>query len=186
VRTDLRSAAVVVDALTRLVAGRSGTLDDVQIEVYVEDLARFDPQLVARACERWRTVPRQEFQSALPEVGKLIQTIEHIAEEDAAEIRRAKYLPAPRDEDGPRYVCLQCHDGYWVISMWCPGRGTEAKRHARHEGLVTRDCGRRKPHQPHTWTEKCACVETNPVVQQQLQTQRGFVTQRAQKAQGQR
>jgi hypothetical protein len=178
--------AEIGEALTRLCVARGGAIDDTASEVYLDRLARFSPGLVRRACERWMDVPRREFETALPDVGKLIQTIEHIAEEDAAELRRAKYLPAPRDEDGPRYVCLACHDGYWVISMWCPGRGTDAKRHARHEGLVTRDCGRRKHHQPHTWTEKCACVETNPVVQQQLQTQRGFVTQRAQKAQGQR
>lgn len=172
----LTAHLAIADALTRLAAGRGGQLDDVTAEVYVTDLQRFDPGLVAKACERWRTVPRKDFEAALPEVGKLIQTIERIAAEDAEEAQR-RSLPAPvRDDDGPRYYCRDCHDGDWSLPRWCRGSGPSAGVcHERNAKLTRETCGRPKAHGPHTWVTRCHCWNANPNVLERQRRERAFV-----------
>lgn len=175
--SDLRGLAVIVESLTRLAAGRGGSIDDVQMDVYAQDLARFAPDVVQRACERWRTVPRKDYEPALPDVGRLIQTIQRIAQDDADAEQARHYLPEPvRHEDEPTFVCRECCDGYWR-EFYCQGAGQlrSTIRHARHEGIPHAGCGRRQLHGPHRFVERCHCVDTNPVVQRQLQRQRARV-----------
>ena len=166
--TGLSGHLVIAEALTRLAVGRGGSLDDITVEVYLSDLQRFDPALVARACERWRTVPRKEFETTLPAVGQLIATIERLAREDAEDAQmRALPPPTRDDEDGPRYACRDCLDHDWGPAMWCPGSGASraSVKHERHAKLETVMCGRPKPHGCHTFVGRCHCWGRNPNVE---------------------
>lgn len=169
-----------VQALKFLAVARQADPDFETSGVYLIALADLDSRLVMRACRQLALEPRLDFMPAMPAVGTIRALVAELARADAEAERHARYLPRPASDE-PTYVCLTCLDGYWVKSFWCPGRGSDQPKHARHDGLVTRPCVRRNLHAPHTWTEKCSCVETNPVVQQQLQTQRGFASQKAAK-----
>lgn len=180
VRRQAERLAIVTKALTELAAARRETLAKVDFDVFARGLEAFTVGSIVRACKSLEAEAPPAFGARFPELHMLKARIREIEAEDAQRERERQYLPLP-DDDGPRYVCLACRDGFWVLSCWCPGRGSNLPKHPRHDDLVTRDCGRRKVHAPHTWTERCACVETNPVVQQSLATQRGFVQQKAER-----
>lgn len=163
-----------VQALKFLSVARQAEMDFDASGVYLIALADLDPALVMRACRELAHEPRREFEAAMPPVGTIRARVEQLAREDAKAAREARYLPMPPDDDEPRYICLQCHDGYWVTSAWCPGSGSQkaATKHPRHEHLSYRLCDRRKGHAAHTWTWVCSCVATNPVIQKARESQR--------------
>ena len=159
----VQTALTIGDALVRLAAARGGLLDDVTSEVYLERLSRFDPRLVRRACEHWSDVPRQEYQPVLPPVGRLIETVERLAREDAATASAAKLLPPPVAEpDEKPYFCLACRDEpYGWRAYWCRGRG-QASAGETSDRADVRVCGRRDSHAAHTYVERCGCYDVNP------------------------
>jgi hypothetical protein len=72
---------------------------------------------------------------------------------------------ALRDDDGPRFYCLSCHDELhnWR-PFWCPGAGgyRTMDRPDYTIGSIV-DCGRTKAHGPHAYVARCECADTNPV-----------------------
>lgn len=56
-------------------------------------------------------------------------------------------LPAPAITPVPDgVVCARCEDTGWVLGLSC----------------ASTECGRQRPHAPHTYTEPCPCRATNP------------------------
>lgn len=163
----LESLAVIGEALARCAIARGGSADDVTVDVYLERLKAFSPDVVREACDHWADVPRGDRDPALPPAADLIATIREI-ERTREQAERARFmLPAPsRDEDGPRYACLECFDAFWITARWCPGVGNlrASGKADRHAALETRVCHRTHPHPAHTFTRKCGCVDTNPVI----------------------
>ena len=70
-----------------------------------------------------------------------------------------------------RYFCEECSDMGWR-SWWCGAAGPTRK--PWHED---RDCGRRRPHEPHEWVENCPCVETNPDIVRRKAREKKFTEQ---------
>ena len=71
--------------------------------------------------------------------------------------------------DEPTFHCLECFDEPhgWRLH-WCRGAGTSRvaveDKGSRFMGMATRECGRMKRHPPHSFTDPCACRDTNPVI----------------------
>lgn len=170
------------EALTRLAVARGGLLDDTTSEVYLDCLGDLDPMAVGLACEDLALEPRREFDPVLPPVGEIRIRAEAIARREQAEAAARKLLPMPRpDESAPRYVCPVCRDeaSGWRL-FWCPGRGglRTFDRPERDAELPMSECGRSATHVPHTYADRCACVETNPVIAAHRQRQTESVRRR--------
>lgn len=154
---------IVRRALEALAVARSSEADESTLAVYLHALLDLDEELVVSACERLSLLPRREFQTALPDVGTIRTEAARIQlqREDAAARRRL--TPGPSADDDPRtwVSCAQCEDGGYQHFRCTGGSGHRGLRDA-HLPLVT--CGRRRPHLPHTYSELCRCVDTNPVI----------------------
>lgn len=71
--------------------------------------------------------------------------------------------PARQDLGEPTYHCIDCKDepNGWRV-FWCPGVGDS------HSGELLPGraiCARRHDHYPHSYVERCGCIDTNPVIQ---------------------
>lgn len=174
----------ISDALIRLAVARGGSIDDVSAEVYVEGLKRFDVGFVKLACARLRDMPRREFETVLPALGTIIETVEKVAREEHDRASARKLLPMPKsaDDTEPRFFCPTCTDSGLEI-LWCPGYGPHrlATKPDRHEGIPAAQCDRLKPHAAHTGAVWCSCEQTNPILAKDRQRQREFVERRATK-----
>lgn len=87
----------------------------------------------------------------------------------------------------PRFYCLACLDepNGWRI-FWCRGDGrlrAQPEDKPRHlAGTDTQPCGRTKEHPPHSYSERCACRDTNPVIAEHRRRQAEYATRRGLKA----
>lgn len=179
-RASIQAELVIGEALTRLAAARGGTVDAVQSDVYLEDLADLSPEIVSRACELLRREPRAEFESALPDVGTIRQMCVLVADEDAREAKRQRLLPAPSDNDPRTWRhCNACDDSGWE-EFFCAGDASRPT--LKHEQrLSARDCRRPSAHLPHTYVHRCDCLERNPVIARQREEQARYVEKRTAK-----
>lgn len=167
---DLVAAAAIGESLARLAVARAGLLDDVTAEVYIDRLLQRQatPDLVRRACAELADTPRKPKETALPDVGKIIETIESIAHADRLAEAAKKLLPMPQDGDRePTYFCTDCFDepGAWRL-FWCQGAGQARVLDTppQADRMTLSYCGRRFAHAPHSYAERCACREVNPVI----------------------
>jgi hypothetical protein len=62
----------------------------------------------------------------------------------------------------PLFGCAHCLDTSWR-PFRCSG-GHREHLHTRDGHLPAYPCGRRNLHAPHGYVERCACVDTNPVI----------------------
>jgi hypothetical protein len=160
---------VMAEALSRLAIARGGLLDQFSADVYLERLERFDSRFVAAACAELSDEPRLEFETTLPEVGRIIERIKALALVEERAEKARKLLPLPKSEDDePRYFCVDCRDEtYNWRPFWCPGTG-QSRNMVRPEHVMASlvDCGRLKEHRPHDYVAKCQCQHVNPVAAQ--------------------
>lgn len=162
-KASLEAEAIIGEALARLAIGRGGVVDERQGEVYLEDLADLSPTIVSRACERLRREPRQQYETALPDVGRIREVCKDIGREDAAEAVRQRLLPAPSDDDPRTWRhCRVCDDSGWE-EFWCVGDSSIPQPDYRLH-LTARDCGRPREHTSHTYVQRCDCINRNPVI----------------------
>lgn len=75
--------------------------------------------------------------------------------------------PTGRPEDEPTFFCPLCLDetSGWR-PLWCPGVGTRrdmVRPEHVHGSLM--ECGKRDPHGPHAYVDRCECYGHNPVVE---------------------
>ncbi len=70
-------------------------------------------------------------------------------------------------EDEPTFHCLNCFDepAAWRF-WWCQGKGKQRDLvpTERVSSFPICDCGRWKPHGPHTYMARCECSDTNPII----------------------
>lgn len=165
--------ARIGDAVLRLAVARgAGVLDDVTNDVYVRGLLDCRADLVERACEALGLTQRADYEPVMPPLPDIRAKVRELARQDTEATQRAKLLQLPaRHDDEPRFFCTSCYDepaGWQVV--WCPGDGAMRQSTPAARALSTRiaPCGRRPPsgqdHAPHTYVERCPCVETNPVI----------------------
>lgn len=179
----LIAAAEIGQALAKLAVARGGLLDDITAEVYLERLSRFDPVLVRRACAELSDVPRKAKETALPDVGKIIETAESLARTDAMNAAMKKLGPMPGETDHqPTYFCTDCFDepGAWRL-RWCQGVGEQRtfQRPDRDAHVPAGFCGRAHVgHAPHVYAERCACRDVNPVIARHRANQAAHVASR--------
>lgn len=177
----LHGDMVTAEALAKLAIARGGLLDEYSAEVYLDRLDRFDPALVARACAELSDTPRAEFETTLPEVGRIIERVEALARKDADEAARLRLLPSRvvRDADEPTFHCLACFDepAAWR-SFWCPGEPRELAKPERASRFSSVDCGRPKKHIGHFYVARCECSDTNPVIRGHRDRQAQFRQQK--------
>jgi hypothetical protein len=184
--SELLSASVIADALHRVALARATSLEDDTIEVYLDALADLDATLVAQACRELAKLERREYDTALPSVGTIRERVARIGDAMAAARAAAKLLPLPAsDQDGPRFLCLDCRDEsngwrHW----WCPGAG-DLRRQAlptAWSGTSICECGQRREHAPHPYVTRCTCWETNSVIarrrEREQNTRRAVVERR--------
>jgi hypothetical protein len=153
-------------ALSFLSAARQADPDPETAVVYMTALSDISDDAIERACHELAKRPRKDFEPALPTVGTIRETALALQQADADLAARAKLLPWPSkaQPDEPTFFCVQCFDepnGFRVFA--CPGVGDQ--RDATM-GLAPdrHPCGRPKSHRPHTYSERCGCVDTNPVI----------------------
>ena len=149
-------------ALMALAVARSSEADEAILAVYLRSLDDMDPSHVRRACERLGREPRAEYQAALPDVGTVRATAAAIAREDRETEHRRMLAPLPSDADPRTWVsCLDCLDTSWR-SYRCDGGTGETGDRDSHLRRVY--CGRRNWHYAHSYTVRCQCFDTNPVI----------------------
>ena len=166
------SDMVLAEALTRLAIARGATLDELTLDVYATSLEDLPAETVRRACLDLGRQPRKDFESALPSVGTIRERSAELVRLDQVALEASRLLPMPQtDEDGPRYACLECRDTAWR-EFACAGRG-QSKGIAPSSATVSAyPCARLKAHGPHTFAERCQCVDTNPVIARQREFMR--------------
>jgi len=90
------------------------------------------------------------------------------AEERFTARQQVSSLPDELQDDATRFFCPDCRDEWssWRF-FWCQGAGElknpDSGPDDRHEPIYY--CGRKFPHRPHHYTERCHCRGTNPRVQ---------------------
>lgn len=174
----IRATVVIVEALSRLAIARAKQVDEVELEVYADALGDLDPALVQQACLELGRLPRREYDTPFPSVGTIRERADTIRSAAAQAAADARLLPAPKgDEDAPRFFCLACFDepAAWRV-FWCRGSGlarAEAAQKPDHLARVdVQPCGRGRTHGPHTYTNRCTCRDTNPVIAEHRRRQR--------------
>lgn len=155
-------------SLQALAIARSTEADDAVLAVYLHSLSDLDPALVCAACERLAREPRKDYQAALPEVGLIRAEASKLARELRESESQKRLAPPPDDADPRTWVhCPTCADTSWQ-SLRCHGG---SKSHGDRDAHLPRfHCGRRHPHRPHTYTERCGCFATNPVIASRRKT----------------
>jgi len=160
------------EALKYLIIARQADADPAVGLVYQKGLEDIEADLVERVCEVLGKTPREDYRSALPELGAIRARCEALAREDAALAATAKLLPMPEGRhDEPTYHCLVCFDesSGWR-EYWCVGGGTAADRvslsprQTLTHHVERTYCGRKLIHGPHSYVERCQCYATNPVI----------------------
>lgn len=159
----MNATARIQTALTFLSAAKQADPDPETAAVYLTALSDLDLSALERACRQLALEPRRAFEPALPTVGKIREVAQTILEADRALDAAAKLLPAPiTDEEGQRYACLDCLDTSWQI-FDCAGKGKQASLEHIPQ-FIRHPCARPKAHPRHTYAERCACFERNPVI----------------------
>lgn len=159
----------MLKSLRNLALARQAEFLDGTQRVYLHVLQDVDSRLVSEACGQLALRPRAEFEPAMPTVGDVRAIALELGKAEAEAARMAKLLPLPkREDDEPRYFCLECRDEpYSWRPFWCPGtsqsRDVVRPEHVR-ASLV--DCGRVKEHKPHDYVARCECRDVNPVAAQ--------------------
>lgn len=160
------------ESLSRLAIARTAELDDVTLTVYLDALEDIDPPMLRRACLDLAKQPRKDFEAALPSVGMIRERCSELVRLDQVADAATRLLPMPQsDETGPRYACLDCHDTSWRM-FGCSGSGPVRGIPPNAPDISAYPCGRIKAHSPHTYAERCACWETNPVIARDRQWMR--------------
>ncbi len=153
------------DALKQLVVARQADGDPALALVYLQRLEDIEAGVLERVCYAIGNEPTAPYQPRMPEVGEIRRRCEALASREALTSHLLALPPAPvSDEDGPRYYCLDCHDGDWGAATWCPGTDNQPK-HPRHAHAATAHCGRVGPHAAHTCVGRCHCWGRNAVVE---------------------
>jgi hypothetical protein len=162
--SDHQTLSAINRSLQALAIARASEADESILVVYTHSLADLPTALVRRACERLALRPKREFETALPDVGAIRETVLELQREDIAADRNAKLLAAPADADPRtwRYCAEQptCDDSGHVLFV-CPGVNSPTRYGgAPWAGIAS--CGRAKPHASHPFTVPCACKPYNP------------------------
>lgn len=151
-------------SLQALAIARASEADESILVVYTHSLADLPPAMVQRACERLALRPKREYETALPDVGAIRETVAEVRREDLETERNAKLLAAPDDADTRtwRYCAEQptCDDTGHVLYV-CPGVSSPTRYGGAPWAPVT-TCGRAKAHPSHPFTVPCACKPYNP------------------------
>lgn len=154
--------ALVKLALQALAIARSTEADEGVLVVYLHALSDLDEQIVSRACERLAKLPRLDYQAALPEVGLIRAEVAKVIREDSEAAHQRRLAPSPADADPRTWVfCFDCTDHGWRLFRCDGGTGDTGDRDTE---LKRWHCGRRRGHSPHSYAERCGCVDTNPVI----------------------
>lgn len=154
-------------ALQALAVARSSEADDHVLAVYLHNLEDLPEDTVCLACERLGKLPREPYQTALPEVGLIRAEAAKVAREWREVEATRKLAPAPQDADPRTWVhCTACSDSSWRHAR-CDG-GTKVYGD-RDDHLPRVHCGRRHSHAPHSYVERCVCVDTNPAIARRRQ-----------------
>lgn len=149
-------------SLQALAIARSTEADEAVLVVYLHTLDDLSPVLVSRACERMAKLPREAYQAALPEVGLIRAEVAKIVREDSEAEHQRRLAPSPADADPRTWVfCPHCTDHGWRLFRCDGGTGDTGERDTE---LKRWHCGRRNGHFPHSYAERCGCVDTNPVI----------------------
>ena len=157
-------------ALVRLAIARQFDLDEGTQEVYLDSL-RIETDIdVDEACHALATKPRADYDTAFPSLGALLAMCREVrlarAQRRIAELasHAPKQLTSGGDE--PTYHCRDCWDepSGWVVCL-CTGRG-KLINPSYTSARVTRrvSCLRTQDHPAHTYTERCPCAPSNPVI----------------------
>lgn len=152
-------------ALQALAIARSTEATEAVLAVYLHLLRDLDAHHVSRACERLAMQPRLEYQAALPEAGLIRAEVANVAREDRQAARMGRIAQhSHRDDDPTTWVyCKECKDTSYRQFRCDGGTGETGDRDAE---LRRVPCARRRGHYPHTYAERCACYETNPVIEE--------------------
>jgi hypothetical protein len=158
-------------ALQFLSVARQAEADPAMALVYLKGTEDLDPGVLERVCEALGKEPRQDYKSAMPELGTIRSRCEALARADAESAAAQRLLPVPAEhaDDDRRtwYFCLDCRDELsgWR-EMFCHGAGEQKNDLARPFSMKTAAyyCGRKHAHQPHAYVEKCNCYGKNPAV----------------------
>lgn len=162
---------LLLTALKALAIARSTEADEAVLAVYLHSLSDLDVELVTRACERLGKQPRLEYQAALPEVGLIRAEVAVIAREDREAARVRQLAPHTTTGDGdPRtwVYCTLCLDTSYR-NFRCDGGSGECGD--RDTALRIVRCARRHSHFPHSYSERCQCYDTNPVIARRRERQ---------------
>jgi hypothetical protein len=177
------------EALKFLALARQADPDQATAATYLLALRDLDAELLQQACYELANEPRPDYGSALPDVGTIRARVSSVARQRRESERQAKVLQLPAShtaDDEPRFFCTSCYDepSGWQI-VWCTGEGEQRQSDPSARALSTRiaPCGRRskagRVHAPHTYAEKCPCVETNPVIAKHRQRQAEYAARKA-------
>jgi len=164
--TTLSGDMQTANALANLAIARGGTLDDPTGLVYLRQLEDLSPDFVERACLRLANEPRGAYETTMPAVGTIRAAVGVLEREARAAEQALKLLPLPaRESDEPTYFCTLCFDepSAWRV-FWCAGSPITAHLSADAKRLPIYHCGRTKTHYAHSYTERCECLPTNPVI----------------------
>jgi hypothetical protein len=166
-----RAAADLADilaALNRLADSKNAVMPKGQQQSYLAGLADLPSELIVAACVRLSRAST----FGLPSVGDIRLEADQVQREAASE-RQQRALPARQsggEDDRRSWVhCQDCQDepNAWR-TFWCNGSGRlhvansqetdpTTGRVSRGQGLPLSTCGRGGQHNPHTFTERCAC-----------------------------
>lgn len=160
------------EALKFLALARQADPDAATATTYLIALRDLDADLLQQACYELGNEARPDYGSALPDVGTIRARASKVARDRREAERRAHVLALPPGKDEPLYFCTSCYDepSGWQI-VWCPGEGHARQVDPPARAYSTRiaPCGRKGKHgvdhRPHTYTERCPCWQTNPVIQ---------------------
>lgn len=151
-------------ALSGLALALNHTLEAPQLMAMALTLRDLDSHLIRRAC--LQLASSATFWPKPVEIRRVCEQLAHTAAEAEA---AAKLCPMPDDADPRTWVhCQDCQDDPSGWCLWyCRGGGVLADRDRpspdrRHQSMAY--CGRKLIHPPHSYTARCACYETNPVI----------------------
>lgn len=144
------------------------------------------PRMVLRAAVSRAGRTREEFPSPV-ELRQDCDAVSHTIRLVDPDEDRGTDLPEPVElgtlptgkkltaERVWRYYHSECSDS-GIESLWCGAEGPQMKPwHTRQA------CERTKAHEPHEWTRKCTCFDSNPALIKQRERQRQYAETKAKK-----
>lgn len=167
---DERAKVTVTKTLQNLAIARQAELLDGAIRVYLHILGGLAPRHISLACEQLASEPRAAYSTLMPPAGDIRALAEQVGLAEAETERLKRLMPLPvADVDGVRFFCLECYDesAGWR-THWCPGEGPQRvqadAKPDRHARLPISRCGHTRSHAAHTFSDRCACYDVNPVI----------------------